>query len=67
MIGKRARTYSGKRVWNEVVNGMLRLMQIERAERPIVPSVAICTALGWKSSIMRSMLRRGKIASRISE
>ena len=48
-MGKRAWTYSGKRVWNEVEKAMPYLMQMRRADSPSVPSVAICTASGAKS------------------
>ncbi len=66
MKGKRAWTYSGKRVWKEVVNSMPCSMQMARALIPIVPSVAMCTASGANSRMIFSSPLRGKMASRIS-
>ena len=63
---KRARMYSGKRVWKDVEKGMRRSWQFRRTERPSVPSVEMWMRSGRKSSMISPTFGRVNMASRIS-
>jgi hypothetical protein len=52
-MGTRARTYWGNCVWYEVVKRMPDLRQKRRALNPSGPSVAMCSAWGENSRMLR--------------
>ena len=62
----RSCTYSGNRVWNDVVKGQPSLLHRRRAAIPSGPSVAMWTASGSNASASWRSFRDGNSASEIS-